>query len=66
MGEKEEVVIEKLNIRKDEFSKQVSVILPKDNQQFEYEATWYKKGGTLRSGRQKSESTILFLDEFEQ
>lgn len=51
-------------LKKDELSKTVDIILPKNVDEFEYEVNWTLKGNKkMSSGKQKTNSSVLFVDE---
>lgn len=64
MGAKEYVKEELLNFGKDEYSKQIEVILPLGSNDFQYEVTWHVRGrGQKVVKKTPSKSAILFLDD---
>ncbi|CAM1371889.1 hypothetical protein [Tenacibaculum xiamenense] len=64
IGDKEQTKNITLIPRKEEFSKQETIILPKNSTDYSYEITWNLRGNkTLNSGKQKTSSSVLFVDE---
>jgi len=64
LGDQEYTVQSTLNTNSEVFSKRVEFILPKGQNDYEYEINWVKKGNvTQSSGRKKYNGTTLLVDE---
>lgn len=64
LGDKKYTNEIRLNFNKEEFSKQIEVILPQENYTFDYEVTWHIMGkGAISSERKTTNNLILYLDE---
>ncbi|MCB0374606.1 MAG: hypothetical protein KDD04_01675, partial [Sinomicrobium sp.] len=62
IGNEEQV--KSTTLKKDELSKTVDIILPKNVNEFEYEVNWTLRGNKrMSSGKQKTNSSVLFVDE---
>lgn len=64
MGEKEFTTEARLNPLKEEFSKQLEIILPKEQSDYDYEIYWHKRGADpVYSGRKSNTTSLLFVDD---
>ena len=65
IGDKEQT--KSITLKKDELSKTIDIILPKNVDEFEYEVNWTLRGNIKKSsGKLKTNSSQLFVDELPQ
>lgn len=64
LGEKERVSQRTIRVSQEPISQRLELMLPADEYEYEYKINWTMRGNaTLTSGRQKSSSAVLFIDE---